>query len=195
MCCTPSKSLKRAAPGCCCRQYVKDKDTIVILTCPAYFDARERQLMVHAARIAGLADEQLKAILDEPSAGEPCLVVCWWVRAFSVTGHSTLLLLLLLNAGLLGAVGIEGVLKMCREGCVVCVVDMGGGTMDVSVIRMTMQKGMAVACCIAVASNLCLGGEDVDAVIVDLLVKELGEPFADVCLTWRSLPAARTHVC
>ena len=80
------------------------------------------------------------------------------------------------NAGLLGAVGIEGVLEMCREGRVVCVVDMGGGTMDVSVIRMTMQKGMAVACCIAVASNLCLGGEDVDAIIVALLVEALGEP-------------------
>lgn len=67
--------------------------------------------------------------------------------------------------------------------------------MDVSVIRMSMIKGKGVARCIAVASNLCLGGDDVDAIIKNMLVDAVGKSLLILAWLWLSFLQQGIVIC
>jgi molecular chaperone DnaK (HSP70) len=102
----------------------------VVLAVPASFDEVARELTVEAARRAALSPK----LVEEPQAA----FYDWMVRA--------------------GEHGLERVVQR-STGALVLVVDVGGGTTDLSLV--SVAKGGAVAR-VAVGPHLLLGGDNMD---------------------------------
>jgi hypothetical protein len=114
----------------------------VVLTVPASFDEVARELTLDAARRAGLAPK----LLEEPQAA----FYDWMARA----GEGGL-------SALLGTTGGEAL---------VLVVDVGGGTTDLSLVRVS---GVDRVERVAVGPHLLLGGDNMDLALAHLVEPRL----------------------
>jgi molecular chaperone DnaK (HSP70) len=103
----------------------------VILTVPASFDEVARELSVEAARRAGLAPK----LLEEPQAA----FYDWMARA--------------------GPSGVAQLLEATAGRALVLVVDVGGGTTDLSLVRVESPTRVVR---VAVGPHLLLGGDNMD---------------------------------
>ncbi|WP_437619974.1 Hsp70 family protein [Sorangium sp. So ce1151] len=117
----------------------------VVLTVPASFDQVARELTVEAARRAGLSAR----LLEEPQA------------AFYDFMR------------LAGAQGLDGLLARSGGEAMVLVCDVGGGTTDLSLIRVARGAGDAGAppvevARVAVGHHLLLGGDNMDLALAHL---------------------------
>lgn len=117
-----------------------------VVTVPAYFDDAQRQATRDAGRLAGL---DVVRIVNEPTAA--ALAYGLGIRPGSRALH-------------------------------VAVFDLGGGTFDVSILRVTPSPGggspegdTAFFRVLSTAGDTRLGGDDVDAMLVDLFTREIHE--------------------
>jgi len=109
-----------------------------VITVPAYFDDTRRKATKDAGRIAGL---EVLDILDEPTAA---------ALAYSFqTGQHT------------GSISAHGTLPIREE--TILVYDLGGGTFDVTAVRLSPKRFE----CLAIEGDVRLGGKDWDDRIVD----------------------------
>lgn len=118
-----------------------------VVTVPAYFDDAQRQATRDAGRLAGL---EVVRIVGEPTAA---------ALAYGV--------------GLRAGAGVRG-----GGAQTVVVYDLGGGTFDVSVLRLTPagEGGLGADCfqVLATAGDTRLGGDDIDALLLELFQREIG---------------------
>ena len=113
----------------------------VVLTVPASFDQSARELTLEAAHQAGL----VVRLLEEPQA------------AFYDYMQR------------LGSSQLDGLLTELGEGSTVLVCDVGGGTTDLSLIRLGRDEGGAVDVSrAAVGRHLLLGGDNMDLALAHL---------------------------
>jgi molecular chaperone DnaK len=110
-----------------------------VITVPAYFDDTRRKATKDAGRIAGL---DVLDILDEPTAA---------ALAYSFQPRP----------GQLGPGGGPGSLPTTQQ--TVLVYDLGGGTFDVTLVRLSQDRFQAVA----IEGDVRLGGKDWDDRLVD----------------------------
>src|SRR5207244_3467955 len=108
-----------------------------VITVPAYFDDTRRKATKDAGLIAGL---DVLDILDEPTAA---------ALAYSFQAKP-------------GAIGLARHLDLPQEEKTVLVYDLGGGTFDVTLVRLAQSRFEAVA----VEGDVRLGGKDWDDRIV-----------------------------
>jgi molecular chaperone DnaK (HSP70) len=106
----------------------------LVITIPASFDEVARELSIEAARRAGLAPK----LLEEPAAA----FYDWMSRA--------------------GTHGVKQLVGQTSGDAIVLVVDVGGGTTDLSLIRVASDKQVAR---VAVGPHLLLGGDNMDLAI------------------------------
>ncbi len=116
-----------------------------VITVPAYFDDAQRQATKDAARLAGL---HVLRLLNEPTAAA---IAYGLDQSLSSAGQET----------------------ATDEGSLVAIYDFGGGTFDISLLRMT--QGLFEV--LATAGDTSLGGDDLDAAVVAWITQkgELGE--------------------
>ena len=121
----------------------------VVLTVPASFDAAARELTIRAARAVGLSP----VLLEEPQAA-----FLDWASAASIND----------SAESHRGGGLEAAIpKGASEGTVL-VVDVGGGTTDLSLIRVSREaQGFALSR-VAVGRHLLLGGDNMDLTLAHL---------------------------
>lgn len=152
-----------------------------VVTVPAYFDDAQRQATRDAGRIAGL---EVVRIVNEPTAA---------ALAYGIGGGDP-------GSGTNkkkadGSVSLSTKLKpeVCasEEGQspataspqpasqTVAVFDLGGGTFDVSVLRLMQTEQGRVDQVLATAGNTHLGGDDADRMIVELIQNEVREQFGE----------------
>src|SRR6202020_312730 len=111
--------------------------TKAVITVPAYFDDTRRKATKDAGRIAGL---DVIDILDEPTAA---------ALAYS------------LQSGVLAAGNIDEAFPDQQKQ--VLVYDLGGGTFDVTLVRLSRRRFE----CLGIEGDVRLGGKDWDDRIVD----------------------------
>ena len=116
-----------------------------VITVPAYFDDTRRKATQDAGRIAGL---EVLDILDEPTAA---------ALAYSFQP---------VRGGAPGALD---------EGPTVLVYDLGGGTFDVSLVRLMQRRFQTVG----IEGDVRLGGKDWDDRIVDHVANQFLRQYAD----------------
>src|SRR6185503_13575994 len=110
-----------------------------VITVPAYFDDTRRKATKDAGRIAGL---EVLDILDEPSAA---------ALAYSFQqGHG-------------------GTDKLTDKPRTILVYDLGGGTFDVTLVRLTPKRFQTLA----IEGDVRLGGKDWD----DRIINHVAEAF------------------
>lgn len=143
-----------------------------VITVPAYFDDAQRQATRDAGAAAGL---EVVRIVNEPTAAALAygLGVRPAPRAAQPTG---------------AAAGISLPVPTCpttsaeksgpTAGQTVAVYDFGGGTFDVSILR--IEDGVFQV--LSTAGDTCLGGDDVDRTLITLVTREVAEQF-DVTIT------------
>ncbi len=119
-------------------------DQDVVLTVPASFDEVARELTVTAARQAGLSPR----LLEEPQAA----FYDWMGRA--------------------GSEGMRGLLDKTAGEALVLVVDVGGGTTDLSLVRVA---GTEQVTRVAVGPHLLLGGDNMDLALAHALEGRLSD--------------------
>jgi molecular chaperone DnaK (HSP70) len=115
----------------------------VVLTVPASFDEVARELTVEAAKRAGLSPR----LLEEPQAA-----FYDWMR-------------------LAGPEGLRRLLEGAGGAARVLVVDVGGGTTDLSLVSVTGVEAIAR---VAVGPHLLLGGDNMDLALAHALEGRLG---------------------
>jgi hypothetical protein len=118
----------------------------VVLAVPASFDEVARELTVDAARRAGLSPK----LVEEPQAA----FYDWMARS--------------------GAPGVERLVAGARggEGALVLVVDVGGGTTDLSLVSVAGPERVSR---VAVGPHLLLGGDNMDLALAHALEPRLAE--------------------
>ncbi len=149
-----------------------------VVTVPAYFDDAQRQATRDAGRIAGL---QVVRIVNEPTAAALA-----YDLGFGDQGS---------GIGKKADGGVSLSTKLNPEACTtessnptdnalstnssqtVAVFDLGGGTFDVSVLRLMQTEQGRVDQVLATAGDTHLGGDDADRMIVDLIQKEVRAQF------------------
>jgi hypothetical protein len=135
----------------------------IVLTVPASFDEEARELTVEAARRAGL--DKL-TLLEEPLAA---------FYAWIATNRNA-------QAG-----GGEGL----RDGELILICDIGGGTTDFSLVRARLVNGELQFERTAIGEHLLLGGDNLDFA----LVRRVEEKLKDIQLTLRQRYALRRVCC
>jgi molecular chaperone DnaK (HSP70) len=116
-------------------------DQEVVLAVPASFDEVARELTVEAARRAGLSPK----LVEEPQAA----FYDWMVRS--------------------GDRGLEQLVARSGEGLVL-VVDVGGGTTDLSLVRLARERSVTR---VAVGPHLLLGGDNMDLALAHVAESRL----------------------
>lgn len=138
------------------RQLVEDAQRTVgpigaaVITVPAYFGDRERTATMEAARLAGV---DVVAMINEPTAAALANAFAEYVAA----------------GGDPGDLERASIASMAPGISVVC--DLGGGTFDVTVIRIDGSEFNVLA----TGGSLNLGGRDWDERIVDAMERHLFE--------------------
>jgi molecular chaperone DnaK len=148
-----------------------------VVTVPAYFDDAQRQATRDAGRIAGL---EVVRIVNEPTAAALAYNLGFGLGD-SELGKKTD-----------GSVSLSTKLKpeVCAENQsptpvshppmqTVAVFDLGGGTFDVSVLRLMQTPNGRVDQVLATSGDTHLGGDDVDRMIVELIQQEVREQFGE----------------
>jgi hypothetical protein len=147
----------------------------IVLTVPASFDEEARELTVEAARIAGL---RRLTLLEEPSAAFYA-----WIESNQHTpaaGSS--------SHPDLKPNGSGGDL---RDGDLILICDIGGGTTDFSLVRAHLEGGELQFERTAIGEHLLLGGDNLDLA----LARRVEEKFKDRKLTLRQRHALRRACC
>jgi molecular chaperone DnaK len=121
-----------------------------VITVPAYFDDTRRKATQDAGRIAGLS---VLDIINEPTAA---------ALAFAFESHRRQEEQSDSSAGNLG-----------RQESTVLVYDLGGGTFDVSIVRMSRDRFETLA----TDGDVRLGGRDWDERVVEFLAEEFRKRF------------------
>lgn len=117
--------------------------TRAVITVPAYFDDAQRQATRDAGRLAGL---DVVRIVNEPTA-----------------------------AALAYGIGLRGPSRRDREPRTVAVFDLGGGTFDISILRLVGDPAGGEGeffQVLSTAGDTRLGGDDVDHMLVDAIMRE-----------------------
>ncbi|MBV8114879.1 MAG: Hsp70 family protein [Silvibacterium sp.] len=135
----------------------------VVLTVPASFDEDARELTVEAARLAGL--DKL-TLLEEPLAAFYA-----WIAA---NRHEQ-----------------EGNGEKLRDGELILICDIGGGTTDFSLVRARLVNGEYQFERTAIGEHLLLGGDNLDLA----LARRVEEKLNDVRLTLQQRYALRRACC
>ncbi len=159
-----------------------------VVTVPAYFDDAQRQATRDAGRIAGL---EVVRMVNEPTAA---------ALAYGLGGahpHKNDSLVKEKSAG-----GISLSTKLNPEVCAedakpqaavpntqdptpntqsqtIAVYDLGGGTFDISILRLEQTENGAVDQVLSTAGDTHLGGDDVDQMIIQLVMREVREQFGE----------------
>ena len=133
----------------------------IVLTIPASFDEEARELTVEAARQAGL--EKL-TLLEEPLAA----FYAW------IAGHQKLLNLLAAprEAGRRTR-GSAARRRELRDGDLVLICDVGGGTSDFSLIRVRVPNDGVQFGRTAIGEHLLLGGDNLDLALARRVEEKL----------------------
>lgn len=151
-----------------------------VVTVPAYFDDAQRQATRDAGRIAGL---DVVRIVNEPTAAALAYNLGFGVGDSGLGKKKTD-----------GSVPLST--KLNPEACgsepqpptpnpqsptsqTVAVFDLGGGTFDVSILRLMHTDNGRVDQVLATAGDTHLGGDDVDRMIVELIQQEVREQFGE----------------
>lgn len=150
-----------------------------VVTVPAYFDDAQRQATRDAGRIAGL---EIVRIVNEPTAAALAYNLGLGIGDSGLGQKKSD-----------GSVSLSTKLK--PEACsndpqsptpnpqppsqTVAVFDLGGGTFDVSILRLMHTDNGRVDQVLATAGDTHLGGDDVDRMIVELIQKEVREQFGE----------------
>ncbi|WP_437192754.1 Hsp70 family protein [Planctomicrobium sp. SH527] len=121
------------------------KQQRVVLTVPASFDASARELTREAALAAGLPTDFI--LLEEPQAA----VYSW-----------------LAQAG-------DRWRKMVKVGDTILVVDVGGGTTDLTLISVAEENGQLQLQRVAVGDHLLVGGDNMDLTLAHHAAAKFGE--------------------
>lgn len=138
----------------------------VVLTVPASFDPVARELTREAALAAGLPREFV--LLEEPQAA----LYAW----LATTG--------------------ERWRKMLKVGETVLVCDIGGGTTDLTLVRVTEESGALALERVAVGNHLLVGGDNMDLTLAHVVAADFEKqgvklnPWQSVSL-WHSCRAAK----
>jgi hypothetical protein len=138
----------------------------VVLTVPASFDPVARELTREAAIAAGLARDFV--LLEEPQAA----LYAW----LATTGDRWR--------------------KMLKVGETVLVCDIGGGTTDLTLVRVTEEAGTLALERVAVGNHLLVGGDNMDLTLAHVVATEFEKkgvklnPWQSVSL-WHSCRAAK----
>ncbi|WP_242338614.1 Hsp70 family protein [Anaeromyxobacter sp. SG66] len=127
----------------------------LVLAVPASFDEVARELTLSAARAAGLPRVVL---VEEPSAA----FHDWASRHRAALAAA-------------GAGELAGEVRPIARGGIVLVVDVGGGTTDLTLVRAELQGGRPVFTRLAVGDHLLLGGDNVDLALARAVEARLGE--------------------
>jgi molecular chaperone DnaK (HSP70) len=141
----------------------------VVLTVPASFDPAARDLTREAALRAGLPEDLV--LLEEPQAA-----VYRWLIGRGDSWRETL-----------------------REGDSLLVVDVGGGTTDLTLVRLVSDEGNVHLRRHAVGNHLLVGGDNMDLALAHLVAEQLREqghaldPWQNVAL-WHSCRAAKEQL-
>ncbi len=138
----------------------------VVLTVPASFDEVARELTLEAATRAGLAVR----LLEEPQAA----FYDFMARA--------------------GAEGMRALLDASGGEALVLVCDVGGGTTDLSLIRVTRGGGVSPFAVerVAVGHHLLLGGDNMDLALAHLCEGRLGGDKLDAARFGQLVSACRS---
>ncbi|MCC6580234.1 MAG: Hsp70 family protein [Phycisphaeraceae bacterium] len=148
-----------------------------VITVPAYFDDAQRQATRDAGRIAGL---EVLRIVNEPTAAALAYNI-----GLQPAKPSTVSLSTKFNAAACATPA------SCRDNSgdvadaspdtapsqIVAVFDLGGGTFDVSILRLAHTQQGIVDQVLATAGDTHLGGDDVDRLIVESLQRDIQSQF------------------
>ena len=171
--------LKRRAENALEREVHK-----AVVTVPAYFDDAQRQATRDAGRLAGL---EVVRIVNEPTAA--ALAYGLGASGQADEGPDTSLV----QSKGSGTVSLNT--KLNPEACAsepehsapaplapsapsaqtIAVYDLGGGTFDISILRLEQTDSGAVDQVLSTAGDTHLGGDDVDQMIIKLVTDEIRE--------------------
>lgn len=161
-----------------------------VVTVPAYFDDAQRQATRDAGRLAGL---EVVRIVNEPTAAALAygLGRGKTTEASSVatkTSPGTVSLSTKLNPAACSG-DAEGVGSADSAGAkpqaagshaeTIAVYDLGGGTFDLSILKLQETEHGSVDQVLATAGDTHLGGDDVDRMLIDLVMGEVREQFGE----------------
>ena len=133
-----------------------------VITVPAYFDDAQRQATRDAGRAAGL---EVLRIVNEPTAAALAYGIGLRTKARGEPGRMTL------PTPTCATSGSDS--PQTRAGQTVAVYDLGGGTFDISILR--LEDGVFQVLSTAVDTHL--GGDDLDRTIIELVTREVREQF------------------
>ncbi len=142
----------------------------VVLTVPASFDAAARELTREAALAAGLHPERL-VLLEEPQAA----VYAWLAEQ----GRRWR--------------------EICQLGDRLLVIDVGGGTTDLTLIQVAQSEGELTLERLAVGRHLLVGGDNMDLALAHYAAEQLAQkgvpldPWQSVSL-WHACRAAKERL-
>lgn len=159
-----------------------------VVTVPAYFDDAQRQATRDAGRIAGL---EVVRMVNEPTAA---------ALAYGLGGQSSNQDTSLIKEKSPGGISLSTKLnpEACSEDAgakpqaadtnhqspatsnqTIAVYDLGGGTFDISILRLEQTENGAVDQVLSTAGDTHLGGDDVDQMIIQLVMREVREQFGE----------------
>ncbi len=147
----------------------------IVLTVPASFYEDARELTVEAARIAKL--ERL-TLLEEPLAAFYA-----WIAANRQMQSS--------HTSLRPQPAPEGVDDDLKDGDLILICDIGGGTSDFSLVRARRVNGQLEFERTAIGEHLLLGGDNLDSALAHHVEEKLG----NIKLTLRQRYALRRACC
>lgn len=158
-----------------------------VVTVPAYFDDAQRQATRDAGRLAGL---DVVRMVNEPTAA---------ALAYGLGGASRSQKASLVQHKSSGNLSLST--KLNPEACAesvkpqavdggqssitnhrsqtIAVYDLGGGTFDISILRLEETESGAVDQVLSTAGDTHLGGDDVDQMIIQLVMREVREQFGE----------------
>jgi len=141
----------------------------VILTLPASFDEVARELTLQAAKLAGLDN---LILIEEPQAA----FYAWLERVQHASSlDSTASMDLTTSKDLTGATQLDAWKKTIKPGQSVLVCDIGGGTTDLTLIRVKAEKSETESLLkyglhrVAVGQHLILGGDNLDVALTKVI--------------------------
>lgn len=160
-----------------------------VVTVPAYFDDAQRQATRDAGRIAGL---EVVRMVNEPTAA---------ALAYGLGGEASSKDTSLIKEKSSGGIWLSTKLnpEACSEDAsakpqaagndqssminhqsqTIAVYDLGGGTFDISILRLEQTESGAVDQVLSTAGDTHLGGDDVDQMIIQLVMREVREQFGE----------------
>jgi molecular chaperone DnaK len=154
-----------------------------VITVPAYFDDSQRQATRDAGRIAGL---QVVRIVNEPTAAslaynlglkaaaKPALA-----KKPQAPGQGLKVSLPMPKCSTSEDPATSGQ-EAPSQDATIAVYDLGGGTFDVSILRLQKTPTGVVDQVLATAGDTHLGGDDVDQMLLETLLQELSQAGVDV---------------